>query len=184
MRRLALLAVALAGLLGRADVAVASCAPLSLQEQARMADVVVSATVGDDLQRIPYPRELTIRVSRVFKGAIGALARVRIGPEIPNAGPFTSGATSVDYRAEPGEHVLYLRLAGGAYETSSCSGSHAGEPTEDERALFGDGQPPARATLLDELAALGVLPLAIAVALVVAAPLVVVRLRPHARRGA
>ena len=45
-------------------------------------------------------------------------------------------ATSVDYRADPGEHLLYLQRQGSEYATNDCSGSHPGAATADELRLL------------------------------------------------
>ena len=164
MRIVAALILALAGLVGTAPSAAASCIPLSLDEKIRMAEIIAYGTVeGDaDPARLFGARTVTFRAQRVFKGALPAVAQVRIGPQI-EGGP--GGATSVDYRATKGDHVLYLRAANAAYETSDCSGSHAGAPTSEELRILGTGSPPGPAALGDELTALGVLPIAAALAL-------------------
>lgn len=140
------------------------------------AEVIVAAAIDRDPG--PFGRSVTARVRLVFKGSASAIISVRIGPE-------TSGVTSVDYRASPGEHVLYLRRVAGAYETNDCSGSHAGSPSAEESRLLGPGGAPSPATFADEFAASGVLPFAVGViALAVLVAGVTVRLiRREGRRA-
>ena len=55
-------------------------------------------------------------------------------------GPGGGAATSVDYRADPGEHLLYLQRQGSEYATNDCSGSHPGPATADELRLLSAGK--------------------------------------------
>ncbi len=178
VRTLAVLMLVVPALLGSASPAAASCVRSSLEEQLRRAEIVAFGTVAD-MPAIPpgFAREVTFRARAVLKGSLPSVARVRLGPAVPSAGPFTTGFTSVDYRPAPGDHVLYLRALAGAYETDSCSGSHPGPPTSDEQSALGAGVAPTTATLFDEFAALDVLPLIALVGLVALVALVTLRRR-------
>ena len=180
MRALAVLALVLSGLVLVPRPALASCVQRTTAELVAAADVIAQGSIDAFPSIFVYPREVTFRARDVLKGTLPSVVRVRIGPEIPSAGPLGTGATSVDYVPTPGEHVLYLRAKNGL-ETDSCSGSHRGGPTEDERSALGTGGPPAAATLADEFAALGVYPfVAAGLALAVIAAVLLARLR---RRG-
>ena len=179
---LALAAIALGVALGTPGAALASCAALSVDQRIASADAIAYGTIDRDLDPAPfYDRTFPFRVERVFKGSLPAVAFVRMGPEVSSAGPLAFGATSVDYRGRKGDHVLYLRLVGGGFETNDCSGSHSGALTPEERPLLGDGSAPRPASLLDEIAARGVLPF-LAFALV--ALIALATLSHRARRGA
>lgn len=168
MRPLAALALAV-GFLAGSLPAEASCRQLSLDEKVRLADVIAYGTVTSDAGFLT--NTMTFRVERVLKGSLPAVVQVRVGPE------GLGVATSVDYRAEKGDHVLFLTHADGAYRTNDCSGSHPGAPTPEETAFLGAGAQPPAATLGDEIAALGVLPFAIAAAAGALALVVVLLMR-------
>ncbi len=110
-----------------ASPARASCIQQTRADQMARADVIAYGRVMSVDQRAGT---ITFRALTVYKGDPGPGAlTVQIGP-----GPRTAGgATSVDYRAEPGEHVLYLQRQASGYETNDCSGNHAGPTTADER---------------------------------------------------
>lgn len=184
-RRAGVILLALAGLLVGGDPAAASCLQLSLEEQVRSAEVIAYGAIAQDFDR-PGPftgRTVTFRAQRVFKGALPAVAQVRIGPELPASPPLSFAATSVDYIGRAGDHVLYLRVVSGAYETDACSGSHPGAPSEDEQRAFGAGSPPTAASLADEIAALGVLPkVLVVIAIALAAAVLVARRTTLTRR--
>ncbi len=182
--RALLAAVALVGVLGAGAPALASCVQLSLSEKVRMADVIAHGTIDQDFDR-PSPlsgRTVTFRALRVLKGSLRAIAQVRMGPDVPAGPRDTVPLTSVDYRGTRGEHVLYLRVVEGTYETNDCSGSHPGPPTPDEGLALGGGTAPDSASPTDQIAALGVLPLFAAIALV--ALITLGTLLRRARRGA
>jgi hypothetical protein len=181
VRALAALFIMIATLVAGAVPALASCAPpRPTAEAAAAADIVAYGDVPDDLQRATYGREITFRVRSVLKGTLPSVVRVRVGPEIPSAGPFTLGGTSVDWRPAPGDQVVYLRIRNG-YETDACAANHPGAPTADERRVLGAGTAPGPASIADEFAALGVYPfVAIGLAFVAGGAVLLARLR---RRG-
>jgi len=176
MRRLATLAIAALLLAGRP--AAASCVASSFIEKFAMAEVVAAGHVD---RGILPSRTVTFRPVTVFKGDLSTEVAVRIGPDVGN-----SGATSVDYDATPGDHVLYLRAVNGVYETNDCSGSHAGAPTSEERAIFGVGAPPHPGSLGGDSATFGLLPFIAAAALAIGAGALFLRAKlvRRAQRGA
>lgn len=156
MRVLAVALIALPGLLFGHGTAAASCVQRTTPQLIEAADAIAAVSLADDLQAVPYPREITLRVRTVLKGTLPALVRVRIGPEMPPHGLLSFGFTSVDWRPTPGDHVVYLRIRDG-YETDECAGDHPGPPAPEESNLLGPGVAPTAASLAD-FAALGVLP--------------------------
>ena len=80
---------------------------------------------------------LSFRALAVYKGDPGPeKITVQVGP-----GPRGVGvATSVDYRADPGDHLLYLQRQGREYATNDCSGSHPGPAAADELRLLAAGK--------------------------------------------
>ena len=131
---LAIFGLALAVLGFAGTLASASCAQQSQGDQLTRADVVAYGRVTS-VDR--GAGTINFRALIVYKGDPGPNAlRVQIGP-----GPRGIGAaTSVDYRADPGDHLLYLQKQGSTYETNDCSGSHPGPATADElRVLSASG---------------------------------------------
>ena len=176
MRRL--VAIAIVVLLLAGGPAAASCVALSPAEKVAMADVVASGRVD---RGILPSRTVTFRPATVFKGDLATEVSVRIGPDVG-----ATGATSVDYDATAGQHVLYLRSVSGAYETNDCSGSHAGAPTNEEQAIFGAGVPPHPISLGGDVAAFGLVLLVAAAAAAIAAGALFLRAKlvRRAQRGA
>jgi hypothetical protein len=130
------LAFALIGAVSSAPVA-ASCVQTTVAERAALAEVVVYGTVTETRQTFaPASPVIRFRPERLLKGALPGEVEVFLGPT--KGGPITS----VDYEAsQRGQvHTLYLRSAGdGAWQTDTCSGSHAGAPTAEETSFFGTG---------------------------------------------
>lgn len=126
------------------SVAVASCIQEDAAAQIARADVIAVGTVSETRQTfLAAGGVIRFRPERVLKGALTKEVQVYLGPS------HGSGVTSVDYTAVVrGErHTLYLREAGdGSFETSACSGSHAGESTANEEKLLGTGTLVAGAT--------------------------------------
>lgn len=120
MRSLVALLIAALGLNLAASLAQASCAPQTMAEQAGGADVVAFGRVSGS----------SFEAREVLKGQVPARIQVRFGEGGPGV------VTSVDYTATNGDHTLYLRRDDGGYATNSCSGSHQGAPTAEERAFF------------------------------------------------
>ena len=115
-----------------AQPAAASCIQQDLASQIARAEViahgrVVSVGSGGG--------PLVFQPTTVYKGALEG------GPVTVQNGPGAGTATSVDYRAAAGEHVLYLVGSGRSFSTNDCSGSHPGGPTADEARLLGAGTP-------------------------------------------
>jgi hypothetical protein len=151
------LAAAMAGLFSA--TAAASCVQATVVERAAMAEVVVYGTVTETRQTFAAAGGvIRFRADRFLKGRLPGEVEVFLGPS------RGGGITSVDYRAvqRSEAHTLYLRSAGnGSWETNSCSGSHVGAPTAEERALFGAGDPAPPAAPKDNTAlALGALVIA------------------------
>ncbi len=112
-----------------ASPARASCIQQTTDDEIARADVIAYGrvtAVG------PGGGPLTFRPATVFKGTLAGSVSVDNGPSLGRA-------TSVDYRAEAGEHVLYLVRTGSGFTTNDCSGSHPGPPTADELRLLGAG---------------------------------------------
>lgn len=170
--------VLLAAVLVVADVALpaapasASCIQESVTDQIARAEIVAYGTLtGIRMTFAPASPVVTFRPDRVLKGTLSASVEVFFGPTHGGA------ITSVDYAGTPPEtHTLYLRAAGGSYETDACSGSHAGAPTADEERLLGRG---AAVTVTDA----GLRPLIAAVAIAVLA-LVAIAVLLRRRRSA
>ncbi len=125
-----LLVLAAAAMVLAAAPARASCVPPVPADQIARAEVIAFGRVtGVDRGA----GTVAFQALTVYKGDPGgAPITVQIGP-----GPRTfGGATSVDYRADPGDHLLYLRKQDGAFVTDDCSGSHPGPATADELRLL------------------------------------------------
>lgn len=136
LRRLALVAVIVVAVLALpASPAQASCVQETVAEQVGRAEVVAYGTlIGIRMTFAPASPVVTFRPDRVLKGTLASSVEVFFGPTHGGA------ITSVDYAGAPPEtHTLYLRAAGGSYETDACSGSHPGAPTADEERLLGRG---------------------------------------------
>ena len=130
LRALAGLAIGAASLLVAATPARASCGQQIQADQIGRADVIAYGRVTS-VDR--GAGTLSFRALTVYQGDPGPSAiTVQIGP-----GPRGFGvATSVDYRAEPGDHLLYLQNRPSGYETNECTGSHPGPPTAEELQLL------------------------------------------------
>lgn len=130
IRALAVIGFALASLALAAAPAGASCIQQTQADQIARADVIAYGRVTS-VDR--GAGTLSFRAVAVYKGDPGPNGiTVQIGP-----GPRGFGAaTSVDYRADPGDHLLYLQSRASGYETSDCSGSHPGPPTAQELSLL------------------------------------------------
>ena len=114
----------------RGQPAAASCIQQDLAAQIARAQViahgrVVSVGSGGG--------PLVFQPTTIYKGALEG------GPVTVQNGPGEGAATSVDYRAAVGEHVLYLLGNGRSFSTNDCSGSHSGGPIADEVRLLGAG---------------------------------------------
>lgn len=131
IRSLAALAIALGALLLAAAPARASCIQQTQADQIARADVIAYGRVTDADRGAGT---LSFRALAVYKGDPGSdKITVRVGPG-------GGAATSVDYRVEPGDHLLYLQGQGSAYSTNDCSGSHPGPATVDELRLLAAGK--------------------------------------------
>ena len=132
-RGLAVIAFAAAALVLAATPARASCIQQTQADQIARADVIAFGRVTS-VDR--GAGTLSFRALAVYKGDPGPeQITVQVGP-----GPRGVGvATSVDYRADPGDHLLYLKRQGSAYATNDCSGSHPGPATADELRLLAAG---------------------------------------------
>ena len=136
LRRLALAATfVVAGIALPTSPAQASCLQETVADQIGRAEIVAYGTLtGIRMTFAPASPVVTFRPDRVLKGTLSATVEVFFGPTHGGA------VTSVDYAGAPPEtHTLYLRAAGGSYETDACSGSHAGAPTANEERLLGRG---------------------------------------------
>lgn len=136
VRQLALAATfVVAGIALPASPAQASCLQETVADQIGRAEVIAYGTLtGIRMTFAPASPVVTFRPDRVLKGTLSASVEVFFGPTHGGA------ITSVDYAGAPPEtHTLYLRSAGGSYETDACSGSHSGAPTADEERLLGRG---------------------------------------------
>ena len=133
LRGLAVLAMVAGALALAAVPARASCIQQTQADQIARADVIAYGRVtGVDRGA----GTLSFRALDVYKGDPGpGNITVQVGP-----GPRGGGvATSVDYRADPGDHLLYLQRQGSEYATNDCSGSHPGPATADELRLLAAG---------------------------------------------
>jgi len=130
-RGLAILAVAL-GMVGLAAApARASCIQQTQADQMARADVIAyGRIIGVDRAG----GSLSFRALTVYKGDPGP------GTLAVRVGPGGGAATSVDYRADPGDHLLYLQRDRSTYATNDCSGSHPGPATTDELRLLATGK--------------------------------------------
>ena len=124
--------------------AAGSCVQQDLAAQVARADVIASGRV---VSVGAGGGPLIFRATTILKGALDGG-----GVSVQN-GPSDGVATSVDYRAATGDHVLYLQGTGRGFTTNACSGSHPGPPTADEMHLLGPGTPvpPGDGGLLGEL---------------------------------
>jgi len=127
---LTLAMLVLGSLAALARPAAGSCIQQDLAAQIARADViaygrVVSVGTGGG--------PLVFRATTIHKGTLDG------GTVTVQNGPSTGVATSVDYRAAAGDHVLYLQGSGRSFTTNDCSGSHSGPPTPDEIRLLGAG---------------------------------------------
>jgi hypothetical protein len=112
-----------------------SCVQPVLADQIARADVIAYGTVTSSGQLLSFPPQsvFRFRVERLYKG--DASGEVRVA-----GGPVAGAVTSVDYRAEDGTtHTLYLRRADAGFVTDSCSGSHTGAATVEEKQALGEG---------------------------------------------
>ena len=131
------LLLALAAVPSLASPALASCLQQTTAEAAANAEVIVVGVVTETRQTfVAAGGVIRFLPERVLKGTLTHEVQVYLGPTHGGA------PSSVDYTAVVrGErHTLYLRAAGdGSYETSACSGSHAGAQTPDEEKVLGAG---------------------------------------------
>src|SRR6266545_1046356 len=127
VRGLAVLAIALGAVPFTAAPARASCIQQTQADQIARADVIADGRVTSVDPGVGTLRFLALTV---YKGDPGP------GSLTVRFGPGGGAATSVDYRAEPGEHFLYLQRDGSAYATNECSGSHPGPATTEELRLL------------------------------------------------
>ena len=131
VRSLAAAGFVLAALGLAATPARASCIQQTQADQVARADVIAYGRVTS-VDR--GAGTLRFRPLAVYKGDPGPdQLTVRVGPG-------GGAATSVDYRVEPGDHLLYLQRQGREYTTNDCSGSHAGLATADELRLLAAGK--------------------------------------------
>lgn len=155
-------ALAIGLLLATPQVAGASCSAPVLADQIQRAELIASGVVTA-VGLGGYP--ITFRPLVVYRGTLSAgPVSVRIGPRPEGASnPGFAVHSSVDYKAEAGTmHTLYLRRAGSAFDTDSCSGSHPGLASDAEISALGPGQAlnsdtGPLAQLFDQLAALPLL---------------------------
>ena len=126
LRVATVLAIAISLLLVAAVPARASCIQQTQADQIARADVIAYGRVAS-VDR--GAGTLSFRAMVVYKGDPGSeQITVQVGP-----GPRGVGvATSVDYRADPGDHLLYLQRQGSEFATNDCSGSHPGPATATE----------------------------------------------------
>jgi hypothetical protein len=130
VRVLTLLVVAAGVIVFAAVPARASCAQQVQADQIARADVISFGRVTS-VDR--GAGTVTFQALTVYKGDPGGEPiAVQIGPGPRSPG----GATSVDYRADPGDHLLYLRSQGSTFVTDDCSGSHPGPATAKELRLL------------------------------------------------
>ena len=111
----------------------ASCIQQTQADQIARADVIAYGRVAS-VDR--GAGTLSFRAMVVYKGDPGSeQITVQVGP-----GPRGVGvATSVDYRADPGDHLLYLQRQGSEFATNDCSGSHPGPATATELGVLAAG---------------------------------------------
>lgn len=103
-----------------AGSAVASCLVESVAEHAQRAELIAYGRLNGD----------QFEIRQVLKGTGSGTITVRLGPE-------KGAITSVDYMTVDGtDNTLYLWLEDGEWVTNSCSGSHPGMPTSEEREFF------------------------------------------------
>ena len=130
LRGLAALAIALGALALAAAPARASCIQQTQADQIARADVIAFGRVtGVDRGA----GTLSFRALSAYRGDPGP------GRLTVRVGPGGGAVTSVDYRVEPGDHLLYLQRQGSEYATNDCSGSHPGPATADELRLLAVG---------------------------------------------
>ena len=134
LRLIVALALATGGLLFVTAPASASCIQQTQADQIARAEVIAYGRVTGVNRGAGT---LSFRALAVYKGDPGPeQLSIQVGP-----GPRGVGvATSVDYRAEPGDHLLYLQRQDGSYGTNECSGSHPGPATTDELRLLTAGK--------------------------------------------
>ena len=117
--------------------ALASCLQQTTAEAAASAKVVAVGVVTETRQTfVAAGGVIRFLPERVLKGTLTREVQVYLGPTHGGA------ISSVDYTAViRGErHTLYLRATtDGSYETSACTGSHAGAQTSDEEKVLGAG---------------------------------------------
>lgn len=129
---LTLAALVLGSIAALATPAAASCIQQDLAAQIARANVVAAGrvvSVGSG------GGPLVFQPATIYKGSLEG------GPVTVQNGPSAGAATSVDYRAAVGDHVLYLQGSGRSFSTNDCSGSHPGPATADETRLLGAGTP-------------------------------------------
>lgn len=103
-----------------AGSAVASCLVESVADQAQRAELIAYGRLNGD----------RFEIRQVLKGTGSGTITVRLGPE-------KGAITSIDYMTADGtDNTLYLWLEDGEWVTNSCSGSHPGAPTPEEREYF------------------------------------------------
>jgi hypothetical protein len=106
-----------------ASFAAASCLAESVAEHAQRAELIAYGRLNGD----------RFEIRQVLKGTGSGTITVRLGPQ-------KGAVTSVDYMTVDGtDNTLYLWLEDGEWVTNSCSGSHPGVPTPEERELFALG---------------------------------------------
>ena len=130
MRFIPTLAILVLGAVAWAQPAAASCIQQDLAAQIARADVIAAGrvvSVGSG------GGPLVFQPATFYKGTLEG------GPVTVQNGPSAGAATSVDYRAAVGDHVLYLMGSGRSLSTNDCSGSHPGAPTADELRVLGSG---------------------------------------------
>lgn len=104
----------------------ASCVPMSEEEQRARADLIALGTVRQ-VEAFPGSSLVEISVERVLKGSSEEIVFVRT-----NSG--TERVTSVDVGFEEGErYLLYLTHQGEEFTTSTCAGTRsvAAQPPSD-----------------------------------------------------
>lgn len=131
MRGLLVLAIAVGLVVLAAAPASASCIQQNVPDQIARADVIAYGSVTD-VDRAGGT--LSFRALTVYKGDPGP------GKLTVRVGPGGGAVTSVDYRAERGDQVLYLQRLGSTYTTNDCNGNHPGPATADELRLLAGGK--------------------------------------------
>ena len=127
MRAVWIVLVLVGALLIAAAPARASCIQQTQADQLARADAVAYGRVTN-VDR--GAGTVAFRPITVYRGALGS-DRITV-----RVGPGGNAVSSVDYRADEGDHLLYLRRQGSSYETTECSGSHPGPATADELRLL------------------------------------------------